>query len=124
MHSKQSRSPASLVSVRDRLRAFAEARDWDKFHSPKNLCMALIAEAAELVEHFQWLSEEESAHLPPALRDEVEEEVADVLLYLVRLADKLGIDPIDAANRKIDRNEAKYPAAKVRGSARKYSDYE
>jgi dCTP diphosphatase len=124
MRSKQPASPADLVCVRDRLRAFARARDWDRFHTPKNLCMALIVEAAELVEHFQWLSEEESAALAPAVREKVEEEVADVLLYLVRLADTLNLDLIDAANRKIDRNEVKYPAARVRGSARKYSDYE
>jgi dCTP diphosphatase len=113
----------TLDELRDRLRAFAEARDWDQFHSPKNLAMALIAEAAELVEHFQWLTEEQSRTLPPVKTAEVADELADVLIYLVRIADKLGVDLFAAANAKVDRNEAKYPARLVKGSARKYSEY-
>ena len=115
--------PRELDALRDRLRAFAAARDWDPFHSPKNLAMALIGEAAEIVEHFQWLTEEQSRSLPPEKRAEVADELADVLLYLVRLADKLGVDLAAAAAAKIERNEEKYPAQRVKGSARKYSEY-
>ena len=107
----------------DRLRRFASERDWDQFHSPKNLAMALIVEAAELVEHFQWLTEAQSADLPAATRAKVADELADVLVYLVRIADRLDIDLLEATARKLVDNEAKYPAAKVRGSPRKYSDY-
>ena len=111
-----------LVDVRDRLREFADVRDWDQFHSPKNLAMALIAEAAELVEHFQWLTEAESAFLPPHRKAEVAEELADVLAYLVRIADKLDVDLLAAVTAKIQRNEERYPADRARGSARKYTD--
>lgn len=114
---------ADLGELRDRLRRFAQERDWDQFHSPKNLSMALIAEAAELVEHFQWLTEEESRALPPDARAKVADELADVLVYLVRIADRLDIDLLAATARKLADNEAKYPAARVRGSAKKYSDY-
>ncbi len=112
-----------LLMLRDQLRAFAEARDWDQFHSPKNLSMALMVEAAELMEHFQWLTEAQSAELPADDRQAVGEELADILLYLVRLSDRLGIDLFDAAQHKLEKNALKYPADQVRGSARKYSDY-
>ena len=112
-----------LAALRDRLRAFAEARDWDQFHSPKNLAMALVAEAGELVEHFQWLTEVQSAAPPPDKKAAIADELADVLIYLVRLADKLDVDLHAAADAKIARNEAKYPVALVKGSARKYSEY-
>jgi len=112
-----------LERLKHRLRKFAADRDWDKFHSPKNLSMALIAEAAELVEHFQWLSEEQSAQLPAEKLREVETELADILVYLIRMADKLGVDLIAAAESKISINEVKYPADKVRGSSRKYTEY-
>ncbi len=112
-----------LKELRNRLRSFAEERDWDQFHTPKNLSMALIAESAELVEHFQWLTEEQSTQLPSEKLKEVEEELADVLIYLVRIADKLNVDLAQAASRKIDINEKKYPAAQVRGSAKKYTEY-
>ncbi|MCC7116330.1 MAG: nucleotide pyrophosphohydrolase [Burkholderiales bacterium] len=108
--------------LREQLRAFAEARDWEKFHSPKNLAMALAAEAGELLEVFQWMTEPQSRDLPPDARARASEEIADVLLYLVRLADTLGIDPIDAANRKIVTNAARYPADKARGSSKKYTE--
>ena len=111
-----------LDSLREQLRAFAAARDWDQFHSPKNLAMALSAEAAELLEIFQWLTEEQSRSLAPDAHAAASDEVADVLLYLIRLADKLGIDPIAAARRKIVANAAKYPADKARGSSRKYTE--
>ncbi|TAM44263.1 MAG: nucleotide pyrophosphohydrolase [Gammaproteobacteria bacterium] len=108
-----------LEQLRERLRAFARVRDWEQFHSPKNLSMALIVEAAELVEHFQWLTESQSQNLDPKTFQAVEEEVADVFIYLVRLSDLLGIDLLDAAARKIALNEKKYPAEEVRGSAKK-----
>jgi NTP pyrophosphatase (non-canonical NTP hydrolase) len=113
----------TLAELREHLRRFAQARDWDQFHSPKNLAMALIAEAAELVEHFQWLTEAQSAELSADKKAEVAEELADVLVYLVRIADKLDIDLLAAASAKMARNEAKYPAEHVKGSAKKYTEY-
>ena len=117
--------PASsdLLLLRDKLRAFAEARDWDQFHSPKNLSMALMVEVAELMEHFQWLTETQSGDLATENKAAVAEELADVLLYLVRLSDKLGVDLLQAALHKLEKNAAKYPADRVRGSAKKYSEY-
>jgi NTP pyrophosphatase (non-canonical NTP hydrolase) len=108
-----------LEELKARLRRFAAERDWEQFHTPKNLAAALIVEAAELLEHFQWLTAEESSRLPPEVLRKVEEEVADVLLYLTRLADILDIDLLAAAERKIERNAEKYPAHEVRGSAEK-----
>ncbi len=112
----------ALTELRERLREFASARDWAQFHSPKNLAIALSVEAAELLEHFQWVTEEASQRLPAAELAQVREELADVLLYLVRLADRLGVDLIAAANDKIELNARKYPAGEVRGSSRKYTD--
>lgn len=111
-----------IDELKQRLRDFAAERDWEQFHSPKNLAMALIVEAAELVEHFQWLTEAESRALPPEKREPVAQELADVFIYLVRLADRLDIDLLDAAERKIVLNAKKYPADKARGSARKSTD--
>ena len=105
-----------------RLREFAEDRDWDQFHSPKNLSMALSAEVAEIVEHFQWLTEEQSKNLSQDKLDEVETELADTLIYLIRLADKLDIDLLAAANSKIEINEQKYPVDKAKGNAKKYTE--
>lgn len=99
-----------LTTLRDALRAFCAARDWHRFHTPKNLVMALSVETAELVEHFQWATAEESLDLPAEKRAEVADEIADVLIYLTELADVLGIDPIAAARAKIVKNAAKYPA--------------
>jgi NTP pyrophosphatase (non-canonical NTP hydrolase) len=99
-----------LTTLRDALRAFCAARDWHRYHTPKNLVMALSVEAAELVEHFQWATPEESLALAPEKRAEVADEIADVLIYLTELADVLGIDPIAAAREKIVKNAAKYPA--------------
>ena len=101
---------SDLTTLRDALRAFCAARDWHRYHTPKNLVMALSVEAAELVEHFQWATPEESMALPPEKRAEVADEIADVLIYLTELADVLGIDPIAAAREKIVKNAAKYPA--------------
>ncbi|HZW26645.1 MAG TPA: nucleotide pyrophosphohydrolase [Gallionella sp.] len=111
--------PSDLAMLRDRLRAFAAERDWEQFHSPKNLSMALMVEVAELMEHFQWLTEAQSAELPLETRHAVGEELADCLLYLVRLSDRLGVDLHEAALRKLEKNAAKYPAEQVRGSAKK-----
>jgi NTP pyrophosphatase (non-canonical NTP hydrolase) len=109
----------TLEDLRNQLREFARARDWEQFHSPKNLAMAMIVEAAELTEHFQWLTESQSHALDPVKREQVAQELADVFLYLVRLADRLDIDLMDAAQRKLVINAQKYPADKVRGSAKK-----
>lgn len=106
-----------------RLREFAQARDWEQFHSPKNLSMALIVEAAELVEHFQWLTEDQSHKLSAEKLREVEQEMADIFIYLVRMADRLGVDLVSAAWSKIEVNAAKYPADKVRGKAGKPKDF-
>ena len=114
---------SSFNDLTERLAQFAKERDWGQFHSPKNLAMALIVEAGELVEPLQWLSEDESYTLSEAQRQAVSEEAADVLLYLLRLCDRLGIDLEQAAWAKIAKNAVKYPADKVRGSARKYTDY-
>jgi NTP pyrophosphatase (non-canonical NTP hydrolase) len=112
----------SLIHLRDALREFAAARDWDQFHSPRNLATALSVEAAELLEPFLWLTDEQSRDLPPETRAGVEQELADVLLYLIRLADKLGVDLEQAARAKIVLNGEKYPVEKARGSSRKYDE--
>jgi dCTP diphosphatase len=111
-----------LQNLRDALRQFAADRDWDQFHSPKNLAIALNVEAAELLEHFQWLSDTESEAIPLEKRVKVREELADVLLYLIRLADKLDVDLALAAAEKISINAEKYPVHKARGSSKKYSE--
>jgi NTP pyrophosphatase (non-canonical NTP hydrolase) len=103
-------SITDLATLRDALRAFCAARDWHRFHTPKNRVMALSVEAAELVEHFQWATAEESLNPTPQQRAEVADEIADVLIYLTELADVLGIDPIAAARDKIAKNAVKYPA--------------
>lgn len=113
----------SLAELTHKLRGFAEERDWEQFHSPKNLAMALIVEAAELVEHFQWLGAEQSHALDPAKREAVRQEIGDVLIYLARIADRLGIDPVAAAHDKMAINAAKYPAELVRGSAAKSTEH-
>ena len=110
----------SLETLRAQLAQFAAERDWDQFHNPKNLAMALSGEAGELVEHFQWLTFEEAANLPRETREEVALECADVLLFLLRLCDKLGIDLAQAAQKKLVLNAKKYPVEKSRGRATKY----
>jgi len=113
-------SSNTLEDLRAKLAAFADERDWDQFHNPKNLAMAVAGEVGELLEHFQWLTPDEAASLPEATRDEVALEAADVLLFLVRLCDKLGIDLAAAAERKLELNAVKYPVGKSRGLATKY----
>ena len=112
----------ALDPLRDALRQFAAERDWDQFHSPKNLASALAVEAAELLERFQWLTEDQSRRLPPEELAKVREEMADVLNYLVRLADKLDVNLLEAARDKIELNALKYPVDKARGSVKKYSE--
>jgi NTP pyrophosphatase (non-canonical NTP hydrolase) len=112
----------AVESLTAALRRFAAERDWDQFHSPKNLAAALTVEAAELLEHFQWLTEEQSSNLAADKRVAVGHELADVFLYLLQLADKLQIDLVAAAQRKLELNASKYPVAQARGSSKKYSE--
>ena len=111
-----------LDPLRDALRAFAAEREWERFHSPKNLAMALSVEAAELLEVFQWMSDADSRSLAPDAKAAASEEVADVLLYLILLCDGLGIDPVAAAERKMVENARKYPVEKARGTSKKYTE--
>jgi dCTP diphosphatase len=113
---------SELRRLRDELRAFAAERDWDQFHSPKNLASALAVEAAELLEPFQWLTEDQSRNLSEKQRAAVKDELADVQIYLIRLADKLDVDLVEAAQEKIVRNAEKYPPSIFEGSARKYTE--
>ena len=111
------------LELKEKLRIFAEERDWNQFHSPKNLAMALIVEAAEIVEKFQWMSEEDSAKLDEEKRNEVKEEIGDIFIYLVRLADMLDISPFDAAFDKLEKNRKKYPIHKSKGNSKKYTEF-
>ena len=115
---------SELEALRIRISEFAAERDWNQFHSPKNLSMALIVEAGELVEHFQWMKQEDSFKLAQDKLAAVEEELADILVYLIRMADQLDVDLISAAKKKIKSNEARYPADLVRGSSKKYTEYQ
>jgi dCTP diphosphatase len=117
------REDLGLEDLRSAISAFIQERDWEQFHSPKNLAMALSVEVAEIVEHFQWLTEEDSKNLPPGKLAEVREEIGDVMIYLTELADKLGIDPVEAAKAKMMINGQKYPAKLVKGKASKYTEY-
>lgn len=111
----------TVKELAEKLREFARERDWDRFHSPKNLVMALSAEAGELTEHFQWLTEQQSRELSAETLASVRYEIADVLIYLVRLADQLGVDPVEAANEKIRKNANRYPIGMSRGRAKRPS---
>jgi dCTP diphosphatase len=123
LHREEQMMPRPVFDeLAERLAAFARERDWEQFHSPKNLAMAISAEAAELLEQFQWLTEAQSRDLSAEAREAVALEMADVLLYLVRLADQLGVDLLDAAGRKLVINAGKYPVAKSRGNSRKYTE--
>jgi len=114
----------SLAELRAKINAFVHERDWEQFHSPKNLVMAMIVEAAELVEHFQWDTLEDSYQLTPEKREQVSHELADTFVYLLRIAEVLKIDLLDAANAKILLNAKKYPVDKARGSNAKYTEYQ
>ena len=107
-----------------KLREFAAERDWEQFHSPKNLSMALAVEVAELLEHFQWLTEEQSRNLEQETLARVQEEIGDVQIYLARLADQLGISPLDAALDKLEVNRQKYPPDKARGNSKKSTAFD
>ena len=112
-----------MEDLQSAIDAFIRERDWEQFHSPKNLAMALSVEVAEIVEHFQWLTEEQSQNLPPEKLAEVREEIGDVMIYLTELAIKLGIDPVEAAKAKVEINGQKYPADLAKGKASKYTEY-
>jgi dCTP diphosphatase len=112
-----------IDALQEALRAFAKERDWEQFHSPKNLAIALSVEASELLEIFQWMTEAESHALTPQVTHAVEQEIADVQIYLARIADVLDIDIGLAVDRKLAINRDKYPADRVRGSAKKYAHY-
>jgi dCTP diphosphatase len=113
-----------LKHLQQQLQDFADERDWDQFHSPKNLSMALSVEASELVECFQWLTEEQSQNLSPKQYQAVVDEMADVQVYLLRLATKLDVNILEAVEQKMVKNAAKYPAELVKGSAKKYTEYQ
>lgn len=115
-------SDDGLKKLRDHLRNFASDREWDQFHSPKNLAIALSVEASELLEHFQWMSEDQSRSISAEDLFKVRKEMADVLLYLIRLADKLDTDLIEVAQIKLLENAEKYPIEKARGTSKKYTD--
>ena len=114
----------SLDDLRARINTFVQERDWEQYHSPKNLAMAMIVEAAELVEHFQWNTIEQSYQLSAEKREQVSHELADTFVYLLRIAEVTGVDLITATNAKIELNAKKYPADKVRGKNDKYTTYE
>lgn len=118
----ESNGAQALEELATRLETFVEERDWAQFHSPKNLSMALAGEVGELIEHFQWLTEEQSRELSAEAREAVREEIADVQIYLLLLARQLEVDLVQAAQDKLETNTRKYPAEKARGNARKYTD--
>ena len=107
-----------------KIRAFNDQRDWDKYHSPKNLAMAFAVEVAEIAEHFQWLTEEQSRDLPNKTITKVKDEIGDAMILLLNLSDKLGLNPVAAANNKLEKNAEKYPVEKAKGKAHKYTEYE
>lgn len=117
-------SPSSRMDLlASEIRQFIRARDWEQYHTPKNLAMALSVEAAEIVELFQWLTPDESRALSPQQQAALREEIGDVLIYLITLAERLGIHPVEAAEEKLRINARKYPVDKVRGKAQKYDQY-
>lgn len=112
-----------IDDLTQKLRDFAQERDWEQFHTPKNVAMALVVETSELLEIFQWLTPEQSQSPTDQQRKAIEEEIGDVMNYLIRLSDLLDIDPLACADAKLAINAQKYPASRVKGSAAKYSDY-
>lgn len=113
---------AGLDELRRRVLRFVAERDWERFHSPKNLAMALSVEASELLEVFQWLTEEQSRAAPPEVKAAAADEIADVLIYLLQISHRLGIDPLEAALAKVEKNALKYPVDKARGLSKKYTE--
>ncbi|MDF1860888.1 MAG: nucleotide pyrophosphohydrolase [Verrucomicrobiales bacterium] len=114
---------ADLEEITARIREFRDARDWAQFHNPKDMAIAISLEAGELLEHFLWKSPEEVEARLDSHQEEIREEIADIAIYLTELADNLGIDLLEVMEAKIGKNEAKYPAEKVKGSSKKYSEY-
>ncbi len=114
----------TLYELKERMATFVRERDWQQFHSPKNLSMSIAIEAAELMEHFQWLTVEQSQQLEPKALQEIGEELADIVLYSLSLANYLQIDLAETIHAKMDKNERKYPKEKVRGKAHKYTYYQ
>ncbi len=112
-----------MENLLNTIREFNKERDWEQYHSPKNLAMALSVEVAEVVEHFQWLNQAQSRSMEPSKKEEVKDEIGDILIYLVNLADQLGIDPIQAALDKIEKNRRKYPVKLAKGNALKYKEF-
>ncbi len=112
----------TINELTEKLRMFAKERDWEQFHSPKNLSMALAVETAKLMEHFQWLTKDQSLNLEKTTLEKVKQEIGDTPDLSARLADQLGIDPLQAAEEKLKMNAAKYPVDKAKGSAKKYTD--
>jgi len=112
-----------MKELLEQIKRFNKERDWEQYHSPKNLVLALMVEVAEVAEKFQWLTEQESQELSSEKLKEITEELGDVLIYLVNLADKLNINLVKAARDKLAKNAKKYPADQVRGSSRKYTEY-
>jgi NTP pyrophosphatase (non-canonical NTP hydrolase) len=117
-------TPDSIDQLRARVNQFVEERDWEQFHSPKNLSMAMIVEAGEVVEHFQWMTEEDSKNLDAEKKEQVGQELSDTFVYLLRIAEVCGIDLIEVANKKMDLNAKKYPVEKAKSSNAKYTEYE
>lgn len=117
-------SESTLEELKLELREFAQVRNWEQFHSPKNLAMALSVEVAELVEHFQWMTEKQSTELSSERHDAVAFELADIFIFLLRLSDRLDIDLMEVARRKIEFNDERYPVDKVKGSSKKYNEYD
>lgn len=110
-----------LLTVLEKIKKFRDEREWAPFHNHKDMAISVLLEAAELLEHFQWKNPQEVANVTQTEKTEIEEEIADVFIYLLELADNLGIDLISAAERKIQKNEAKYPVDKARSVATKYT---
>lgn len=123
MDNNSNKNDNSIEALQEALIQFADARDWAQFHSPKNLSMALTVEAGELMEHFQWLTEDASKSPNPELREKIEQEIADVFMYTLLLAKRLNIDILQACKTKMEINEKRYPADVVRGSAKKHNEY-
>lgn len=114
--------PEELKQLLEKIKAFRDERDWKQFHNPKDMAISLVLEAGELLEHFQWRNGEEIAKRVANHKDEISDELADVFIYLLELADNLGINLIDASHKKLDQNALKYPVEKAKGRATKYNE--
>lgn len=117
-------SDPAIEEIKSKLKEFAQMRDWEQFHSPKNLAMALSVEAAELLENFQWMTEKQSEKLSPQRQAAVAFELADIFIFLLRISDQLNVDLIEITKRKMELNNKRYPVDKVKGSSKKYNEYD